>query len=105
MSQLGGLFNTLFGGGKLVVYLFMEPFLLSKIINALFQYSLTGSEERASEHKICQQLNVDKDTYSPKTQKRVRILKNLMNRDHFDYKPPINCCQNLAARCGNKGGN
>jgi len=49
MSQLGGLFNTLFGGGKLIVYLFMDSFFLSKIINALFQYSLKGSEERASE--------------------------------------------------------
>jgi len=39
ISQLGGLFNALYGGGRLAIFLFMDTYILSIIMRSLFSYT------------------------------------------------------------------
>jgi len=45
LSQLGGLFNSLYAGGKLAVYLVMESLIIQKVIKGLFKYSPDQEED------------------------------------------------------------
>mmetsp|Transcript_15113 Transcript_15113/g.14695 ORF Transcript_15113/g.14695 Transcript_15113/m.14695 type:complete len:237 (-) Transcript_15113:761-1471(-) len=46
VSLLGGLFNSLYAGGKLAVFLFMESLMLQRVIRALFKYSPDQEEDQ-----------------------------------------------------------
>jgi len=36
VAELGGTFNTIFGGGKLLVFVFAAPYYFAKIVGSLF---------------------------------------------------------------------
>eukprot|EP00350_Pseudokeronopsis_sp_OXSARD2_P011710 CAMPEP_0170545906 /NCGR_PEP_ID=MMETSP0211-20121228/4268_1 /TAXON_ID=311385 /ORGANISM="Pseudokeronopsis sp., Strain OXSARD2" /LENGTH=66 /DNA_ID=CAMNT_0010850063 /DNA_START=964 /DNA_END=1164 /DNA_ORIENTATION=+ len=44
VSLLGGLFNSLYAGGKLITYFFLESVILNKIMKGLFQYQLATND-------------------------------------------------------------
>mmetsp|Transcript_47805 Transcript_47805/g.35055 ORF Transcript_47805/g.35055 Transcript_47805/m.35055 type:complete len:122 (+) Transcript_47805:304-669(+) len=62
MSQVGGLFNSLYGGGKLIVYLFVESIILTSIISSLFKFLPKGEKPSEFIHRAEKRMNLEEES-------------------------------------------